>query len=103
MSFIICYITVSDEKEALKIVNHLVEKRIVACGNIFPIKSAFWWKGEIKNTDEFVTIVKTKEENWEKVKEEVKKIHSYDVPCIMKIKVEANEDYEKWLNGEVGK
>ena len=101
MSFILCYITNSSEEEALKIVKHLTEKRIVACGNVFPIKSMYWWKEKIDNTDEWVAIVKTKEENWEKVKQEVKKIHSYKVPCIIKIKVEANEDYEKWLNSEV--
>ncbi|GAG37193.1 unnamed protein product, partial [marine sediment metagenome] len=42
----------------------------------------------------------TKEENYNKVKEEVKKLHSYDVPCILKIKAEANEEYNDWINKE---
>ena len=63
MSFILCYITASSEEEALKIVRHLAEKRIVACGNMFPIKNMYWWKEKIENTDEWVVIVKTKEKN----------------------------------------
>ncbi len=101
MSFIIIYITTENETEANKIAKHLIEKRLIACTNMFPIKSIYWWKGKIENADEIVLIAKTKKENWQKVKSEVKAIHSYETPCIMKIEVDANEDYESWLKGEV--
>ena len=60
----------------------------------------YWWKGKIENESEVVAIVKTKEENWEKVQQEVKKIHPYETPCIMKFDVEANDDYESWIKSE---
>ena len=78
-----------------------MEKKLVACANIMSIKSVYWWEGKINNENEVVCLVKTKKENFEKVKEEVKKIHSYEVPCIMKFDVEANKEYEDWIRKEV--
>ena len=46
-------------------------------------------------------MAKTLEKNYKKIKEEVKKMHSYDVPCILKIDAEANESYDKWVKEEV--
>ena len=100
MSFIIAYITNPNNETAEKIVSHLVENRIIACGNIFPIKSIYWWKGKVEKENEVVAIVKTTNEKWELLKEEVKKMHPYDVPCIVKIDAEANEEYEKWIEEE---
>jgi len=100
MSFSIIYITNESEAEAKKLSQHLLKKKLIACANIFPITSAYWWQGAIQNEGEWVAIVKTTDGNWEKVKNEVEKVHSYDVPCIMRIRVEANEGYEKWIGAE---
>lgn len=97
MSFIIVYITHSSEENAQKIADQLLQKKLVACANIFPIKSMYWWNGNIENENEYVSIVKTKPELWEILQNEIKNIHPYDVPCIMKIEAEANEEYEKWI------
>ncbi|MBU1350183.1 MAG: divalent-cation tolerance protein CutA [Patescibacteria group bacterium] len=101
MGVIIIYITHPDLKTAKKIVASLMQSRLVACGNFFPIQSSYWWKGKIENSKEIVSIVKTKKKNWEKVKSEVIKLHPYETPCIIKLDVEANEDYESWVNNEV--
>lgn len=100
MGFILIYVTYPNLEEANKVISHLLQKKIIACANLSPIKSSFWWRGKIDNSDEIVSILKTKKENWERVKTEIKKIHSYEVPCIIKLNVEANEDYESWINSE---
>ena len=61
----------------------------------------YWWKGEIQEDNEVVIIAKTKQETYNKVKQEVKNIHSYETPCIIKIDAEANEEYENWINKEL--
>ena len=101
MSFILVYITHPSEKEALKVSNQLVEQKYVACSNVFPITSAYWWNGVVENEKEWVSIVKTVPENWEAVQSSVMEIHPYEVPCIMKFDVEANEAYEKWIRDSV--
>ena len=95
------YITCKDEEEAVRISKHLLNKRLIACSNMHPIRSMYWWKGKIEDENEVAIIAKTLGKNYDKIKEEVKKIHSYDVPCILKIDAEANESYEEWVNEEV--
>ncbi|MBW2975000.1 divalent-cation tolerance protein CutA [Candidatus Woesearchaeota archaeon] len=94
---ILIYITAKDKEEAKKISRHLLEKKLVACTNIHPIGSMYWWDGRIEEDNEMVIIAKTKEENYKKVEEEVKKIHSYTTPCILKISAEANKEYLEWV------
>ncbi|MBR9704405.1 divalent-cation tolerance protein CutA [Candidatus Pacearchaeota archaeon] len=100
MGFILIYVTHENEDSARKIVDHLVSKKFIAGGNIFPISSIYWWKGKIEDISEYVSILKTKSENWEKVKNEVIKIHPYEVPAIIKFCVSANSEYEAWINDE---
>jgi len=95
------YITCKDEEEAVKISKHLLDKRLIACSNMHPIRSMYRWQGKIQDEKEFIIMAKTKEKNYVEIKKEVKKIHSYDVPCILKIDAEANESYNKWVNEEV--
>ena len=46
-------------------------------------------------------LAKTNEKNFKKVESEVKKIHSYEIPCIMRLDAKANKEYEKWVNREL--
>lgn len=101
MSFALIYITHPSEVEAQRISRHLLNNKLIACTNIFPISSAYWWQGAIQNEREWVSIVKTTLENYEVVKIEIEKVHSYEVPCILKITVEANASYEQWIRDSV--
>ncbi len=92
------YITCKDKEEAKKISKALLEKRLIACSNMFPIESMYWWKGKIEEDNEVAIIAKTKDKNYNKIKEEVKKLHSYEVPCILKLESVANIDYDKWVD-----
>ena len=98
MDSIFIYVTVKDEGEAKKVAGVLLEKKLVACANYFPIRSIYHWKGEVKGSEEYVLLLKTKEDNYKIIKQEIELVHSYDVPCITKIKVEPNEKYASWLN-----
>jgi len=100
MTFIIIYVTYPNMEEANKAIAHLLQKKLIACANSFSIKATSYWTGKIQECDEVISILKTKTENWKKVRDEVKKIHPYKVPCIMKLNVEANEDYEEWIKKE---
>jgi periplasmic divalent cation tolerance protein len=102
MNLIFVYITNPTKKEARKIANHLLKQRLIACANIFgPINSLYYCKDKIVDEIEFVLIVKTTKANFEKVKNEVEKIHSYSIPCIVKISVSSNQRYFNWLKSKV--
>ncbi|MDP7180670.1 MAG: divalent-cation tolerance protein CutA [Candidatus Woesearchaeota archaeon] len=98
---VLLYITCKDKAEARKVSKLLLEKRLIACSNIHAIDSMYWWKGKLVDDKEYVVIGKTKKKNVKTIRVEVKKIHSYDVPCIMDIDVDANSDYLDWVRKEV--
>ena len=97
----IAYIICKDKKEAQKVSIHLLKKRLIACANIFPVNSLYWWNKKIVNEAENIIIAKTNDKNFDKVVVEVKKNHSYKIPCILKINSEANKEYEKWSSKEM--
>ncbi len=100
--FIFVYITCESFDEARKIARHLLEKRLIACANIFPIRSLFWWESKIEECNEFAIIAKTKAEKFKELREEVKKIHSYSIPCICAFVVEeGNRDFLDWIEKTV--
>lgn len=97
---ILIYTTHPNIKTVKKIADVLLKKRLLGCVNFFPITSAYWWKSKIENTKEVVAIFKTTEKHWVKIQTEIKKLHPYTVPCIIKIKAQANKEFEKWLKQE---
>ena len=94
---VLIYITCKDAKEAQKISEHLLKKRLIACSNMFPIRSMYWWKGKIEKSSEIAILAKTSDGQFEKIKKEVKKIHSYEIPAIVKIQTESEENYQNWV------
>lgn len=98
---IFVYITTGKKEEAKKIAKELIEKKLAACANIFPIESTYAWNDKIEETEEFVLILKTVTKKYSEIAREVKKIHSYATPCICKIEVEANIEYFEYLKKEI--
>ncbi len=102
MTFTLLYITHSNESEAQRIVNHLLSHRLIACANIFPIQSAYWWEGAIEQDAEWVSILKTSQQRAATAAAEAERIHPYDTPCIVQLEVQANAKYIQWIEDMVG-
>ena len=98
---VLIYVTCKDKKEAEKISMGLLKKRLIACANIIPIKSMYWWNKKIVNERENIIIAKTNKKNFKKAAIEIKKLHSYKIPCILKINAIANKEYEIWDDKEL--
>lgn len=100
MAFLLFYITHPDETTARRVAKHLVQERLVACANVFPVSSAYWWQGAVQHENEWVSVVKTRLALEKRVEAEVQKIHPYEVPCVLRFEVRANEAYENWIVAE---
>jgi periplasmic divalent cation tolerance protein len=100
MSFIDVYITYPNMESAKKVVDHLLKKRLIACANLMPVESLYWWEGKIEETLEIVSVVKTQKKHWKMLKAEVERIHPYKVPSIMMLDAVANKKYEDWIRSE---
>ncbi len=100
--FSIVYITAGDMEEARKIGRKLVEEKLAACVNIFPITSIFRWKERVDEAQEFGIIAKTKTQKVKEIEKRVKELHSYEVPCVVSFGIaEGSADYLKWIGESV--
>ena len=98
---IIYYVPCKDKKESKKIAKKLLEKKLISCANILPGDSVYTWEGEIKEGKESFLIVKTVDRHEEVVKEEIKKMHSYDLPAIIRSESRINEEYLAWMESVI--
>ena len=98
---VLLYITCKDKNEAKKISLHLLENRLIACSNMFPIESMYWWQNKLVEDKEVAIVVKTISKKVKEVEGEVKKLHSYETPCIIRIKSWANKEFSEWVKKEV--
>ncbi|TAL58021.1 MAG: divalent-cation tolerance protein CutA [Nanoarchaeota archaeon] len=96
------YVTCPTSSEADLISKHLVDKKLVACANIFPVKSIYNWKNKMIKRDETAIIMKTVKINFKKVENEILKLHSDKIPCIVGYEMkEIHRGYLKWLEKNV--
>ncbi len=92
------FITAKDAVEAQTIGRTLVEEKLIACANYFPINSIYRWKGAIEESGEVAIIAKTRAALVDSLIQRVKQLHSYEVPCVVTWNiVEGNSDYLKWI------
>lgn len=96
-------VTCSSAKEADKIADVLLDKRLVACVSVLSgVRSKFRWKGKIEKAEEFLMMAKTRRLRFAAIDKEVRKIHSYKVPEIVAIPVVyGSKAYLDWINDSV--
>lgn len=96
------YVTAGSAEEAQRVGGALVEERLAACANVFDgMRSIYWWQGRVQQDNEAVLILKTTDDRLAAAIDRVKALHSYDVPCVVALSVEAgNPDYLNWIADE---
>ncbi len=97
--YIIVFCTVPGKEKTYEISKKIIENKLGACINFFKVNSIFEWKGKIEEEEEFLLIIKTKEEKFEELENFIRKTHPYEVPEIIYFKIEkGNKNYLKWIN-----
>jgi len=87
----------SSGQKAREIGETLLREKLIACYNLIPIESCYWWEGKIEGGKETVVLLKTLESKIEKVINRVKSIHDYEVPCILVLDGEVNAEYQEYM------
>lgn len=100
MPFLVFYVTHPDEATARQIATRLLDERLIACANIFPIQSMYRWEGAIQQENEWVSILKTSLALEKDLEAALIHLHPYQTPCILRYEVRANETYEQWVEDE---
>jgi periplasmic divalent cation tolerance protein len=102
-SYIQISTTTETKEQAQKIARHLVEQKLAACVQISgPIESTYRWKGKVENAQEWLCLIKTREDFFEKIESAIKKLHSYETPEIIAVPiVKGSKEYLKWMDEEL--
>ncbi len=81
----------------------LVEKRLAACVNIMPgVRSVYRWKEAIEEEEEVLLVVKSSRALLDELREEIERLHSYEVPEVIALPVvDGSERYLSWMNREL--
>ncbi len=99
-SIVLVYTTFSNLEEARAISEELLNKKLIICVNIFPeVNSLYLWEGEIHNSYEIVTIMKSRSGQVDRIIKKIEAMHSYDQPAVIVIPIEkANKSFTNWVN-----
>jgi periplasmic divalent cation tolerance protein len=95
--------TLGSVDEARVLVRALLDARVIACGSLLPSGvSIYRWKGEVREEQEVVVLLKTDASRWDALREAVQSRHPYEVPELLALPVERGLDgYLNWLANEV--
>ena len=95
--------TTGSREEAQKIARSLVERKLAACVNIVgPIESVYRWKGEVETSEEFLLVIKTTGAAYERVRDLIRLLHSYEVPECVQLSIEDGlPKYLEWIGESV--
>jgi periplasmic divalent cation tolerance protein len=101
MMFSDIYVTAGTLKEANNIAHAIVEEKLGACVNIWPISSVYSWKGSIEEDEEYALSIKTKSSLVDRVTSRVRQLHSYENPCVISFTAESGSPaYLDWIHKE---
>lgn len=97
-NYIIITTAFDNKEEAVNIRNELLEKQLIACGQINDINSSYYWDGKIETTDEFLLTMKTKKALFKEIESLIKSMHSYEVCELIATDItEISLEYANWI------
>jgi periplasmic divalent cation tolerance protein len=97
--YIIVLVTTANKQEAENITQALLEAKLIACANVIgPLTSHFRWEGKIDNAEEFLVLMKSRQNLFAELSKMVKSLHSYEAPEVLALPVVAGSKlYFDWL------
>jgi periplasmic divalent cation tolerance protein len=94
--------TVATADEAVTLIKTLLERRLIACGQIVPgVRSLYRWSGKIADESEVIVYLKTRAARLDSLEVAFTELHPYKVPELLALPVTAGlAKYLKWINAE---
>lgn len=102
---VVALMTAPSREVAERIVRDLVERRLVACGNIVAgVRSIYRWRGAVEDTEEVLVVLKARASDLEAVGRRVRELHPYEAPELIGLPVVGGlERYLDWILEETGR
>jgi len=95
--------TAGSKEEASTIAHSLVEGQLAACVNITgPVESVYRWQGEVETATEWLLVIKTTADAFDRVRETLSKLNSYELPECIEISIDdGSAAYLEWIGQSV--
>jgi periplasmic divalent cation tolerance protein len=96
--FAIVMTTCGGKPEAELIATRLVEERLSACVQIFPIESVYRWEGAVQHANEWMLFCKIKSNDYANVEAVIRAAHTYSNPEIVEVGIQNGaQAYLAWI------
>ncbi|MGB9718628.1 MAG: divalent-cation tolerance protein CutA [Thermoproteota archaeon] len=91
--------TTGKREDAEKIARILLERRLAGCVQVVgPISSLYWWKGRIEKAEEWLCLIKSREDLYEELEKTIRENHLYEVPEIIAMPIiSGSRSYLEWM------
>lgn len=101
---IVAFSTCASEHEAVTVARRLLDTRVAACVSIIrEIRSLYHWQGAVQDDTEFLLIIKSAAHLAERLKTEIRAVHSYETPELVILPIsDGLPDYLAWISREIG-
>lgn len=97
------YTTCASVEEAQKLGSLIVNNKIAACVDFWPISSCYTWEGTFRCVEQAMLLITTFEAKLEAVNQIISENHTYSVPLIAGVDVRRiNHPYKEWMTEVIG-
>ena len=87
------------ESIANKIVDELLNKKLVAGVQVSKVHSKYFYNNKLEETDEYKLEFRTKESLYDEIEGIIRTLHDYEVPEISYYQItDANNEFLKWID-----
>lgn len=77
--YIIVTTLCNKEEIANKIIDTLLEKKLIVGSQVTKVHSKYWWNNKLEECDEYKLEFRTKETIFNEIENEINQIHDYEV------------------------
>ncbi len=96
--FALVMTTCGGKADAELIATTLVEKRLAACVQMFPIASVYRWENALQQAEEWMLLGKIRAADYADVEAAIAAVHPYSTPEIIEIGIEKGaQAYLNWI------
>lgn len=96
--YAIIHITTPDTESADKIINALLDRKLVACAQTSSIESHYVWDGKVNHRPEISISLKAKKNDFDEIGSLILENHPYEVPEIIMSEISKGQpNYLDWI------
>ncbi|MDD2672711.1 MAG: divalent-cation tolerance protein CutA [Syntrophales bacterium] len=103
MDYIQVSTTTESREDAGRIAAALVERGLAGCVQVIgPIASTYRWQGKIETATEWLCLIKTSKDAYDRVEKSIRELHPYEVPEIIAVPLtQGSRNYLAWLGEQI--